>query len=355
MNAMRVWRDSGVRQADTGALHGPHHAACGRLCLLACLVVSAVGCRTGSWTTKPSWMTFGQKTTDPDRLSSAPAFAGDVPKPSATAKPYPTTSTPEAYSLPDAGAQAATAPGGVPAAVTYGSTPPPAELAKAAPPPQAATTAPIAAQVGPYAASAGALPPETTAAASNPASGWTSAAPAAAGPPLVPTDPSPATVSTAPPPWATASAAMEPPASPAAPASVSPPASPAPPQRFADARASSPAWTPAPLDPSATAGRYAGSGTSRFSTGEMTTAAASMLPAPPPAPATLPAPPTELQPTVPPMSPPAAAPAAPVRRPDPGYRPGGTSSYQPARSSLAGEPASAVQPAGFEADSGAAF
>jgi hypothetical protein len=39
----------------------------------------------------------------------------------------------------------------------------------------------------------------------------------------------------------------------------------------------------------------------------------------------------------------------PTRRPDPGYRPGGTSSYRPAKTLLAGEEADeGVQPASFE-------
>lgn len=323
MNASGVRRDSCGRGAAAVAV-------------LACLVASAAGCRTGSWMSKPSWMSFGQKSTDPDRLTSAPAFAGDVTKPSATAKPYPTTSTPDSYSLPAATSQAATAPGGIPAAVTYGSTPPPAAVAETPPPavPAAGTTASVAPQVGPYAASAGSEPSAPPAAAAPASSPWTSTAAAAGAQQPDRIDPAPATVSTAPPPWA------------AAPAAASPP------PRYADARAASPGWTPAPLEPQSADGRYAASGTSRFGGGEMP-AAASMLPQATPA-AIMPSPPAELQPAPPAAAPP-GAPTAPSRRPDPGYRPGGTSSYRPARSSLAGEPDSGVQPAAFEADARASF
>lgn len=328
MNAVREWRQWSVRHVLPVAAIG-------------CLAVSAPGCRSGSWVSKPSWMTFGQKAEDAGPLSSAPAFAGDVPKPSATAQPYPTTSTPEGYSLPDATAQAATAPGAAPAAVTYGSTPPPAAVA-AAPTssPSPTTSTAIAPQVGPYAATSPATPVGAAVSPTEPSPpAWSTPALAAVPPTTAAattasTDPAAATVSTAPPPWA--SGATSPPAASAAAS---------PPQRYADARAASPAWTPAPLDgPPITAGRYAESGTSRFSTGAVP-AAASMLPATPPelqpataAPATLPVPASD-----------PATPAAPVRRPDPGYRPGGTSSYRPARATLGGDAPAGVQPVSFQA------
>ena len=46
------------------------------------------------------------------------------------------------------------------------------------------------------------------------------------------------------------------------------------------------------------------------------------------------------------------APPTPTRRPDPGYRPGGTSTYRPSRTILAGETGSepgGIQPVSFEA------
>lgn len=316
MNAVCVRRDSFVRSAALVAV------------VVGGVVAPATGCRSGSWVTKPSWMTFGQKPEDADRLASAPAGAGDVPKPSAIAEPYPTTSTPAGYSLPDATAQAATAPGATPAAVTYGATPPPAATAAALVPPASSAAPPIAPQVGPYASSVAAAPGAgSPATPGTPAEAAWSTPPLAAIPPAT-TEPPPATVSTAPPPWA---------ATPAAAPGTTPP------ERFADARAASPAWTPAPLEPPPADGRYAASGTSRFSGGAMPSAASS---APAATPAAVPA---ELPSAV---EPPAAgmpsSPAAPLRRPDPGYRPGGTSSYRPARSSLAGDPPAGVQPASYQ-------
>ena len=55
--------------------------------------------------------------------------------------------------------------------------------------------------------------------------------------------------------------------------------------------------------------------------------------------------------TAPAAAPSSLAPPTPTRRPDPGYRPGGTSTYRPSRTLLAGdsgaEPA-AIQPVSFE-------
>lgn len=54
------------------------------------------GCKSGSsWAAKPSWWTFGND--DPAKLADAPPAATDVAMPSATSKPYPTTTTPEGY------------------------------------------------------------------------------------------------------------------------------------------------------------------------------------------------------------------------------------------------------------------
>jgi hypothetical protein len=327
MSAIRVRRDLFVRGSA-------------RLAAIACLLTPAIGCKSGSWVSKPSWMTFGQKAEDAGRLSSAPAFAGDPQKPSATAKPYPTTSTPEGYTLPDPTAQASTAPGAAPAAVTYGVTPPPEATAVATSSLASRSSSPVAPQVGPYASSAAALPPEVSASAASaapPSSAWTGAT-AAAPPPAA----APAIAPVAAPVAAAAPAAW--------PGTPSPASSAEPPQRFADARAASPAWTPATADPPSADGRYGSSGTSRFATGGPAAASASVLPMAEPA-----TPPFAVQPaatappaTLQPASPATPASSAPLRRPDPLYRPGNTSSYRPTRSSLAGPSSSGVQPASFE-------
>ena len=302
----------------------------GTLAVLALVV--APGCKSGgSWNAKPAWWSFGQ--TPPaagDGLASAPAFNGDATKPSATAKPYPTTSTPQGYALEQSSAPAADA-----APVTYGVTQPPAAAAPAnlaqwspsasAPP---AAAGPIAPQVGPYATTQ-AGPPATAAAAALP----------------------PAT--------------NEPPAALAAvPQPSPPPAVPAAAPRMADARASSPDWTgsaDAVAPPANPSSRY-GVAASRFS-GAPDAAGSAAFPAAPAAaaPAAFPAAPSAATPAAPaawptelpaPGSAPLAAPPGPpVRRPDPGYRPGGTSSYRPARTSIAGGADPGVQPASFESRS----
>ena len=102
---------------------------------LAVLLPAASGCKTSSWSA-PAWPSFGgTKPGDATKLSSAPAFSGDVAKPSATAKPYPTTSTPQGYVLkgPAGGTSGQQAGAGATAdipPVVYGSTPPPATPAK---------------------------------------------------------------------------------------------------------------------------------------------------------------------------------------------------------------------------------
>ena len=309
--------------------------------LVALVPAAGSGCKMGTAGTKPSWWAFGNApNTAADKLAAAPSFTGSVEKPSITAQPYPTTSTPNSYALDDsakaAAATVAAAP--PPAAVTYGVTPPPARPdpvalatspAAGATPPSAPASAPpltsVTPQVGPYAA----LPAEPP------------AAPAA-----VPE-----------------SLASQPLAGGAAPtaSAFGAAAQTAPPQRVADARGSS-AW---PESPSAAGGRYENA-SSRFGTGGPLAdplpppASASVLPAPldplPPSatPAAMPggfAPP-------PAVVPPPAAPGGPVRRPDPGYRPGGTSSYRPSRAILADDSPAAdaggVRTVGFEAPAAAA-
>lgn len=329
------------------------HAHGGGFAAAILFAIVATGCKSGTWGAKPSWWSFGGST-PATSLAAAPEFNKDVTKPSEAAKPYPTTETPEAYALAGGGNQAAaspTAPGGPTMesmSVTYGSTPPPAEAqpgALAQTPAEAAgpaTTQPdaIGPQVGPYA----------------------SLQPAA---PSAPVDPAAAV---------TAGLA-------AAPAfgEASPPAAAS---RVADAR-SSESWTASP--PAAgTDPRYGATNGSRFSSDFQPAAIepppaavpyappAAAIPAPPAATAI---PPTAAPPAAPPATPidpaatpidpagatasPPGAPAAalpgsvapPRRRPDPGYRPGGTSSYRPSRSILAEDETATggVMPVSFEA------
>lgn len=368
------------------------------LCGLA--VTAAAGCKTGTAGVKPSWWSFGGSSSDP-ALASAPAFEGDIKKPSDSAKPYPTTTTPNGYVLNET--PGSTAAGDVPrsqpeipAAVTYGSTPKPAAVAADAATAAVVPTLPeaqasrqesvAAAQVGPYAGL-------TTEPATPP--GFGSPAPG-----------TPATSGLSPVPQTAATAT--PPASPAAPGSAfGSPATAAP----RDATA----WSPAAAAPAAAAavsgaspeGRYGSNSGSRFATlppatGGMPPAAVSAVPtgsgqapfpgglsagpgglpagldplpasaapaaaasagfgapsssALPPtagpafAPTGVPQPPAPVGAPAPLGSPPASG-TPPARRPDPGYRPGGTSSYRPSRAILAEDgptPDSAVRPASFE-------
>jgi hypothetical protein len=319
------------------------HARAAGLVGLVVAAALATGCKSGSWGAKPSWWS-SSGTPSASALTAAPSFDKDVAKPSETAKPYPTTSTPEGYALSDAtktdaGGSAASPPGLVePTAVTYGSTPPPAaaqpvavaQPAAAAPPPAAVAGQSVGPQVGPYASIQPQSPTPPPPASIDPAGAATAgmaAAPAfgEASPPL----------------------AQMPPAQPLA---AQPPAA-----RYADASGSQ-AWAaaPPPATPPAAApgfdGRYGDANASRFG----------------PPPAGFAAPPAAappIAPIEPPPAVPAAAPAAaggdalpgaiapPTRRPDPGYRPLGTSSYRPGKTILTGdEPATpGVVPASFEA------
>lgn len=335
--------------------------------ILTALAGSAAGCKSGtSWTSKPSWWSFGGGTPDAAKLADAPP-AGEVSKPSATAKPYPITSTPEGYVLSDkqrveqASAAAAIPQSPPPAAtaVTYGSTPPATTASTAAAPqgpPATGGLSSITPQVGPYGSpSAG-----PTAIDSLPAT-----ASAASSPPLAPMQPPPASAypGAAPPPAAVGGAGLA-----AAVPAEQRFGSPA--ERVADAR-SAPSWqAPPETAPQAPGSRYDTATGSRFSGGGFS--------APPPAPAADPfagqpaamlPPPASFPPAAPPAAvsppavppppampatlPPTSAPSVPTRRPDPGYRPGGTSSYRPSRTILAGgEDAgdAAVQPASFQTE-----
>lgn len=130
--------------------------AVGVACLVAATSLTS-GCKTGS-SMSSSWLGLGMGGPDPATLAEAPPFEGDLSKPSATAKPYPTTSTPESYALQQG--QPVEAPGQpvetVPqmaaapqAPITYGSTPPPPQAPATAQPTAVAST-PVTTQVGPY-------------------------------------------------------------------------------------------------------------------------------------------------------------------------------------------------------------
>lgn len=312
--------------------------------MLAIALAATSGCKSGSWGAKPSWWTLGGTgTTDPSKLAAAPSFSDDVTKPSSTAKPYPTTSTPEGYTLASAGVTgaAATAPATVPdatppAAITYGSTPPPAAAA-----PTAIATAPAGSPA--TAAQPGLSPPSSPLSSIAPQVG-PYAAPATAGPPesVLPSTPG-------------AGLAAVPSAQAAAPtgsAFSAPPAAFDPAARVADARGGSswPSAAPTATDPNAS--RYGAATGSRFSG---PTGAPDPLPSQPAPPAWTPsaidAPPAAAPATPAPAAlvppPAAAAPStAPARRPDPGYRPGGTSSYRSSRDMLGGE--GSIQPVSFD-------
>lgn len=312
-----------------------------------CVVVvalAAMGCKTGtSWTAKPSWWTFGGSGDDPAKLASAPPAAADATMPSATNKPYPTTTTPEGYVLENAqragqaqvaaAAPPATTPATEPAAITYGSKP--AAAAPVSTPPQIASAAAgagslsgIAPQVGPYGAPPASSPLEQSLPPSAPASAFgATAAPAVAS-------------------AAATGYGMSPPPGTTDPTGV----------RVADARGAE-SWsssTSAAAPPATTGDSRYGTGTgSRFS------APSALAPQQQPAadfPALTPATPAALPGNADPLSAPAAAPSSlapptPTRRPDPGYRPGGTSTYRPSRTLLAGEAGAeqgAIQPVSFE-------
>ncbi len=300
-----------------------HRSLIAPMMLVAAL---ACGCKSSSWMARPSWL--GGSPPPASSLSSAPAFEKGIAKPSETAKPYPTTNTPEGYVLNNGTrTDSPSVTGSTATAVTYGATPPPAPTATAA--------SGIAPQVGPYAplqkTPASASPSDPAAAAT---SGF-AAAPAFGG------------------------------------GNAAPPASPAPPAgaRFADASGGTAGWSPSPpptpptapaaapgttafptpSQPAPTDARYGSANSSRFSTGfQPSQAPPSTEPQPqwsaPPA-----APPTTVSP---PPAPEAALPGSitpPTRRPDPGYRPGGTSSYRPAKALLAGEETDeGIQPVSFE-------
>jgi len=326
-----------------------------RAALMAVAFVAAAatsaGCRSGaSATSAPSWWSFGGKGGDAEKLSAAPPFEGSIKKPSELATPYPTTTTPNAYAVADATggsgqpvAPPALPPPAEPATITYGSQPSPSTTAASMPTAVTAPPAPppIAPQVGPYAPLAGAAPPAVPPAAA-PAQPAMAAAPAAA-PPVSPgsfpatAGYEPTTAASTPDPYGLAATpALPAPVEPAAPASryASVPGS-----RFGGTSFSGPP-SAAPLEPVATLAPPVS---------PPPPPTAGSLPAAPPLPSSAPLPSPPVLPGAPPLPSPPASPLP--RRPDPGYRPGGTSSYRPTRAILvesAPAAASAVRTAAFE-------
>jgi len=346
------------------------------------------GCRSGVRSmTAPKWPSFGAskpKGIDDTALTAAPKIDASTTKPSTAATPYPTTSTPAGYVVNEASPTAGAAAVGIqtaatdPATVTYGVAPPP-QLAAAAVDPRSApiaeSTPPqsISPQVGPYATlPTPPLPAETPAVPGLPPSSL----------PLEPVPAPPAQVAATPP---GGGYPLAPPATP----SAFPSTAGYEPSRVADARGSvaaepaapgyaaagvaagaAAAATLAPTNPpeSGTPARYA-SDRSRFGdpgADPALTAPVGALPTSPPAnagwsgSAALPDPaPAAAPPPGPFPAAPAAFPAAnpdgltspPVRRPDPVFRPGGTSSYRPAEQIFVDEQPvtpSAVRTASYE-------
>ena len=300
-------------------------------CLLV-LIACGSGCKSGA-SMGTSWGSLGMGGPDAATLAEAPAFEGDTTKPSATAQPYPTTSTPDSYALQPSD-QALPGDQALPAMVAATSPPPqsPVTYGSAPPADQPTTPAPSSVasaspqpQVGPYQAVPAAVPVAAGSLASAPqASGTTSRFSSAA-------------ASTSPPPMAGSAASgrfsslgdqrvagLQPSAS------------------MAGSRFSSPPAVGSPVSPafSQTASSEPSSG-SRFSemppssvgtpavsfpeTRPNAQQSVSSMNSPEESPLTTPEGHPSLEapmhsPPVPPTS----------RRPDPGYRPGGTSSYQPA-------------------------
>ncbi len=291
------------------------------------LVACGSGCKSGS-SMGSSWGSFGMGGPDPATLAEAPAFDGDTAKPSSTAQPYPTTSTPESYAL-QPGQEAVLAAAGSPSQspVTYGSSPPAAE--PITPSSNTVVSTSPQPQVGPYQAVPAAVSPAASSGVPDSLASRTTSGPPAASPASRFSD---------------------------LPASNAPPmANNAPSGRFsglgdqrvaglqsstgaASSRFSSPPAMSSPVAPAFPAAtpaaqgggsRYSDTPTSSYEQpatsfpGTVSTAQQSLS-------ATTSA---EESPSVMPTSgsPMHSPPVPPTsRRPDPGYRPGGTSSYQPA-------------------------
>lgn len=320
--------------------------------LVAVAILAVAGCKTGGASSPLAWWPGSSKgSADNEKLASAPSFDGKVEKPSETQRPYPTTTTPQSYAIdgqkPPSLASAAAPPGAPPSAGgnsanTYGTPPLAASSPAAMPPP--ANTGGAAAQVGPY-------------------QGWPAGG---SGPTATPPPPPPAPAGLT----ATSSSAVNTPSAATAPsagssaglgfgsASSMTPDALEPPARYADSRfggatAAASSFSSASSEAAVPPSRYSTSGASQF--GGQPVAA-------PAAPAAFAAPAVPMSPSAAPPAPassvgdPSALPpqsgvnrlrapsgsagssTPPARRPDPGYRPGGTSTYRPSQA-IVSEPA----------------
>lgn len=341
------------------------------------------GCRSGVRSmTAPKWPSFGSskpKGVDDSGLAAAPKVTASINKPSTAATTYPTTSTPAGYVVNDASPTAGGPVPGIqtaatdPGAVTYGVTPPTQVASPAADPPAAVAGSPppaaISTQVGPYAT----LPPPPPAAESPTPPG------------IPPSDPGLEAALPPAPQVAAAPPGGGYPVAPPAAASAFPSTAGYEPSRVADARggfapeaaavAGAAAATPAlvPINPQDTPPPEAGGTQARYASDRSRFGDPLAAPAPP----TAPTPPAGAgwsgeSAASPAAAPPAAFPAAapaplapaplapanpdgltspPVRRPDPVFRPGGTSSYRPAEQIFVDEQPvapSAVRTASYE-------
>ena len=334
-------------------------------CLLV-LIACGTGCKSGA-SMGTSWGSFGMGGPDPATLAEAPAFEGDTTKPSANAQPYPTTSTPDSYvlqatdqSLPDgAGDQSArgmvaatTPPPQSP--VTYGSTPPTNQ--PTTPSSSAVATVSPQAQVGPYQTvpTANSDAPDTLASAS------VGSAPAASAPAAFGTTSRFSTSSTSagtpPPPVASGRfsgledqrvAGLQPSSTMAgsrfsSPPAVASPVAPAFSQAEPSTTSATSRFSQMPSSPGSPEASFR---KTQLDTQQSASATTSSQESSLTAPQSHPLLEDPMQvPPVPPTS----------RRPDPGYRPGGTSSYQPASPIIvhSADPEQQLETVGGQSDSG---
>ena len=64
--------------------------------------MSASGCKTGTTSANKSWWPLtGTSNAEKEKLATAPLFEANPKKPSESATPYPTTSTPNGYVVTD--------------------------------------------------------------------------------------------------------------------------------------------------------------------------------------------------------------------------------------------------------------
>ena len=334
--------------------------------------MSASGCKTGTTSANKSWWPLtGTSNAEKEKLATAPLFEANPKKPSESATPYPTTSTPNGYVVtdtPDASTKAKekseVALISTPQRpITYGSSP--STTASHLESKPASITTGLGPQVGPY-ASKPLDSPLANPGASSPSGSFSQS-------PSAPPRPSSGFGSSI-----GSSEFASPAASPSealmsggAAGSTAPPAA-----RMADTRYP---------DPVGNGSRYSSGSPSRFGSAEDASATRSPAQEYPAAQASTATPPLQgLSPNPsaiaqPPygtgsISPaatnprafespaPAAdaprqkeasgnSPGVPTRRADPGYRPGGTSSYKPTRSLLVDEsqpPPSGVRTVSFE-------